>query len=120
VVTDPDLDFICRNWYGWWDYGGALPEQVDYGGMLWATIYRDEEMFSRIDDGPAAMVEADLLKGPAMSECTVKTAWRRLVRRDISLDELAELTGKFEASGRKYRSLIREIVLSEPYRSVTR
>jgi len=120
VVTDPDLDFICRNWYGWWDYGGALPEQADYGGMLWATVYRDEELFDRVDAGPAAMVEADQLLGPAMSECTVETTWRRLVRRDISPEELAALTAKFEASGRKYRSLIRDIVLSEPYRSVTR
>ncbi len=120
IVTDPNLDYVCKNFYGWWGYGAALPEQADYGGMLWATLYRDESLFARVDDGPRAMVEADMELGNDMAACTVETTWRRLVRRDIAEHELAELTAKFEAGGRKYRALVRDIVSSEAYRSVTR
>ncbi len=81
--------------------------------------YQDKANLSRLDRGPEDMVRMDLAASDAIETCTVRTAWARLVRREIGDLELKQLTGTFSQSGRKYRELVRAIVTNDAYRSET-
>jgi hypothetical protein len=118
VVTDPALWDTCRAYYTNWDWTKPNEAQEPYAGQLWPTLYRNPEHFVRIDEGPAGMVKADLAAGNALQTCAVRRVWWRLVRRDLSADELSTMTSAFEKAGRKYRDLVRSVVTSEPYRTV--
>jgi hypothetical protein len=80
--------------------------------------FRDPSHFSRLDEGPAAMVARDLASDDRFERCTVKRAFDRLVRRPPEEAELQQLTDEFRQSGRKYRELIRRIVTSDAYKKV--
>jgi hypothetical protein len=118
VVTDPTLSDMCQTYYATWGWDPIPAAQKPYAGRLWPTLYRDPAQFARIDEGPAGMVKADLAAGDGLQACAVRSAWWRLVRRDLSDGELRDFTSGFEQSGHKYRELVRRIVTSEPYRTV--
>jgi hypothetical protein len=111
VVTDPMLHSRCFTWY--WQTSGT--KEAPWLGTLAQGIYRDASLLPRIDQGPAGMVQRDLA-GTLLQACAVKQAWRRLVRREPEPQELQQVLDAFEASGRKYRELVRSVVSSDAYR----
>ena len=66
-------------------------------------------------NGWAAAVKEN---GGRLQACAARTAWNRLVRRDVSDAELAGVLAPFESSGRSYRALVRAIVTGDAYRTV--
>ena len=116
VVVGDTLRRECEQIYANWpEFGDA---EAEYAGHLWPTIYRDRDQYERLDQGPRAMVEAELAAGDALQSCTARQAWRRLVRREPTDGEVARLTQTFEESDRSYRALVEAVVSSDPYRMV--
>jgi hypothetical protein len=116
VVTDPALASACSTFYT--PPQGATDREKPYVGVLRAAIYRDPALLTRMDGGPAEMVATDLNGGTRLQECAARTAWNRLVRRDVSDAELAGVLAPFESSGRSYRALVHAIVTGDAYRTV--
>jgi hypothetical protein len=80
--------------------------------------YQAPELMGRVDQGPSEMVNRDLAQSQAFERCTVQTLWERLVRRPPSEAELAPMVERFVAGGRNYRSLVKEIVTHDAYKTV--
>jgi hypothetical protein len=92
-----------------------------YAGTLRGFLYRTEVELPRIEEGPAGLVASAVASGELQS-CTARTTWSRLMGRPMSENEeralLPELVADFNASGHRYRALVREIVTSAAYRRV--
>lgn len=94
----------------------AMPKSDKFFEQIFK--YRSPAAFDRLDEGPEAMVRRDLAEGAAFNRCTVDRAWRRLVRREPTADELAEMLQQFETNHRSFRALVRAIVTHRAYREV--
>ena len=96
-------------------------ESDRFAGMLRGYLYRAPDELARIDEGPRGLVETAIASGE-LESCTVKTAWRNLVGRAMTGDELRDrlpdFERGFEAAHRSYRALVRAIVTSPEYRRV--
>jgi hypothetical protein len=92
-----------------------------FAGTLRGFLYRRSDEMSRVEEGPAGLVASAAASGELQS-CTVRNAWRQLVNRPMSENELRTLlpglTSGFEATRHNYRALVRAIVTSATYRRV--
>jgi hypothetical protein len=92
-----------------------------FAGTLRGYLYRRPDEMPRADQGPSGLIAAGLASGEVQS-CTVRTAWKNLVNRTMSENEmrtlLPGLVNDFSAHNHNYRSLIRAIVTSATYRRI--
>ncbi len=92
-----------------------------YAGTLRGYLYRTPVEVDRIDEGPRGLV-ANAIASGELQNCTVRTAWSRLLGRPMGEDEMRSilpgLVGQFNDSHHNYRALVRAIVTSIAYRRV--
>ncbi len=92
-----------------------------FAGTLRGYLYRRPDEMPRADQGPSGLIAAGLASGEVQS-CTVRTAWKNLVNRTMSENEmrtlLPGLVNDFAAHNHNYRALIRAIVTSATYRRI--
>lgn len=92
-----------------------------FAGTLRGYLYRRPDEMPRADQGPSGIIAAGLASGEVQS-CTVRTAWKNLVNRSMSENEVRTLlpgiVNDFAAHNHNYRSLVRAIVTSATYRRI--
>lgn len=95
-------------------------ELDDYVGLMKQLQFRDPTEYSRLDEGPGALVESQIASGKVSSCLTEKTAQWLLGRevRDADQDVLADWETELLASNWSYKDLVKQIVLSPTYRRV--
>ena len=95
-------------------------EQDPYVGQLMAYQFLEERHFANVEQGPRRLVNQGDVDG-RLPRCAAKKTAEWLLGRDLeSADEpwLEELATSFATGGYRWRALVREIVLSDSYRSV--
>ena len=92
--------------------------EVPYLGYLKAYLFRYPEHQPHLNEGPRALVRRALLDG-RLGVCATRNAFKWLVGRAPSPDEegwVAEVAGRFMEGGYDFKSLVRELVMSDVYR----
>lgn len=95
-------------------------EQAPYVGWLSAYEFLDERHRFHVDEGPAMLVEEAVADG-RLPTCVARSTAGWLLGREPSTDEEAWVHALGEAlvgSDWSYRALVKEIVLSDAYRTV--
>ncbi len=112
-----DCPDYCSRWY----ITDPGSDELDpYIGLLSPLQFRPESEHARIDEGPGGLVQAQIASGNISQCLTQKTAgW--LLGRDLTADDetlIDEWDLELLASDWDYRTLVKQIVLSETYRRV--
>ena len=93
---------------------------LPYQGWLNAYLFRAEEDWDNILQGPSLLVQRTVLDG-RLPSCAARNTVGWLMGRQIMPDEeswLAEIVSVFVASNYDYRVLVHAVVTSEFYRRV--
>ncbi|MCB9670309.1 MAG: hypothetical protein H6736_16600 [Alphaproteobacteria bacterium] len=108
-------DDACRRYY---TVDPLSPELDPFVGSLSAYQFLPDAEHHRVDDGPEGLVEENIANGRLPTCVSQKTAGWLLGREPTADDDplVAAWTDELLASGWDYRTLVRSIVLSEPYR----
>lgn len=95
-------------------------EQAPFVGYLGAYEFLEERHFTNVEQGPRRLVNQHDLDG-RLPRCTAKKTAEWLLGRELTGDDepwLQDLATKFANGGYRWRGLVRDIVLSDAYRSV--
>jgi hypothetical protein len=112
-----DCPDYCSRWYV---TDPNSEELYPYIGLLNPLQFRPESEHGRIDEGPGGLVQAQIASGN-ISQCLTKKTANWLLGRDLTPGD-ADLVDAWDlellASDWDYRTLVKQIVLSETYRRV--
>jgi hypothetical protein len=95
-------------------------EQAPYVGELSAYEFLDDRHASHVDLGPELLVEQTVADG-RLPTCVARSTASWLLGRDPSVDEEAwveALAGGLVSTDWSYRALVKQVVLSDAYRTV--
>lgn len=118
-ASNPEVDCpdACEDYYL---VRPLAEEQAPYVGYLGAYEFLEERHFTNVEQGPRRLVNQHDVDG-RLPRCTAKKTAEWLLGRPVSEDDaewLEDVATDFANGGYRWRSLVRDIVLSDAYRSV--
>ncbi len=112
-----DCSDACEDYYV---VDPLAAEQDPFVGYLGAYEFLEERHFEHVEQGPRRLVNQHDLDG-RLPRCAAKKTAEWLLGRDVRPDDeawLSQLATDFASSGYSWRGLVKNIVLSDAYRSV--